>query len=158
MFIDFAIDPLDRVLSPLWRSGRQVDLASVSEMDLRYEYFWSRVRLVADETDLTAGWGKVPLLDFAATLATMADSLTRSGVGVMDLTESAATLTFVRRGDLVDVHDAQRRSVATCGTAELLAAVKAFVDKVMTTLSEDHPEIALNKFFRDLGTVFISEC
>jgi hypothetical protein len=146
--IDFVIDPLDRKVSPLWRSGRVVDLAAVSEMDLRYEYFWSRVQFVVDGFDMGAEWGRLPLLDFSASIKRLQEAIARSGSGVIDFTENKTVISFARRGDLVEVRRAGEAGVLSCAMSDLTGAIEAFIDKVATDLVAIHPDIARNEFFQ----------
>ncbi|MEU4245737.1 hypothetical protein [Actinoplanes sp. NPDC026619] len=148
--VDFDIAPLDTAVSPLWQPGPRVDLATVSEMDLRYEYFWSRIRFVINDHDLGDRWGNVPLLDFTASLELVLESINRSNSGKIDFTENSIAVSFVRSEDSVEIEATTEASSFTCSISDLTAAARAFIDKVAVALLESHPDIANNEFFRRL--------
>ncbi|WP_139131623.1 hypothetical protein [Micromonospora halophytica] len=150
LVIGFVVLPLDRAVSPLWQADRQVDLGVVSEMDLRYEYFWSRIEFTVDGVDLGSRWGGMPLLDFAASIKRVPDSISRNGRAEIDLTESSTIISFVRHSGLVRVSDTVSQDVCCCSMSDLLDAVSAFIDKVATTLVGAHPDIKNNEFFKEL--------
>jgi hypothetical protein len=148
--VDFIIAPVDRVVSPLWIPGRNVDLAAVSEMDLRYEYFWSSIRFAIDGFDLGADWGNVPLLDFSASVKSLIESIGQSSRGAIDFTENIVVVSFVRSGELVEVRSSNNSNIFVCGVGDLMAAFSVFLEKVAVSLLDAHPAIGNNEFFRKL--------
>ncbi|MFI7431787.1 hypothetical protein ACIBPB_32935 [Micromonospora sp. NPDC049836] len=151
--IDFVILPLDRSVSPLWRPGDKIDLGAVAEMDLRYEYFWSRIEFDVDGFDLGARWGSMPLLDFAASIKKVPDALDRYGEAEFDFTENTAVISFVRRGESVEVRDSTSEVAYEIGMNELVDAVNVFLGTMATRLMAAHPGIAKNKFFKGLTSM-----
>jgi hypothetical protein len=103
--IDFEILPLDRAVSPLWKSSQQVDLAEVSEMDLRYEYFWSRIEFEVKGVDIGKYWGSLPVLDFARSMRFLADSIRDREEVAIGFTEHATIVSFKRIADLVEIRE-----------------------------------------------------
>jgi hypothetical protein len=56
-------------IDPTWNHDSvEKDLSSASEEDLRYSYLLGDIDLRSGDTDLSAKWGWVPLLDFVPSL------------------------------------------------------------------------------------------
>jgi hypothetical protein len=154
LIIDFTFLPLDRAVSPLWRSGTQIDLGAVNEMDLRYEYFWSQIEFIVDGTDIGYQWGSVPLLDFAASLKVALGSIARRERAEIDFTENSTRVSILRNGDLVGFGGAGLRIPLACQMSELSNAGRAFFEKITLTLSVRYPGIRQNEFFKKLTAGF----
>jgi len=129
--------------------GVAVDLATADEMKLRYDCFLGDVVFVVGAEDLSARWGWVPVLDFAVALDSIADSLVTDSV--FEFTESDATITFRRDGDLVHIAGDYVPGTAAVPLEELRTATDTFLRKVVTDLTRLHPELARNPYVVRLG-------
>ena len=89
---------LDYRLSEDWDEN-STDLAAADETDLRYYAATGDIIFRKDQTDLSARWGWIPLIDFALALREIAEALAvTEGSETFEFTESEATLRFDRRG------------------------------------------------------------
>jgi hypothetical protein len=148
--IDYEIMPIDRELPPLWRASPAPDLSAVSEMDLCYEYFLSRIDFIVEEENIGERWGSLPLLDFTASMKFLRDSIDRLKEVGLDFTENDHVVRFLRRDDVVEVHDSWASGVLECGKSELILAATAFIERVCQELSSGYPAIRSNTFFAQL--------
>src|SRR6266478_1771391 len=100
------------------------DMATVEETDLRYYVAQGDVVLGTDQTDLSADWGWIPLIDFALALREIAEALSESeGSETFEFTESEATLQFDRIGDEIVI-------TSSYAPGELRAPFSAFRNQV----------------------------
>lgn len=139
---------LDYSLSPAWNASSDVDLAGAEEWVLRYDCFLGDVIFMVYEMDLSARWGWVPVLDFALALEAIVDAL---AVGdeveeLFEFTESDASISFRRAGDLVEIDASYVPDVVTASYAELRGETKRFLLRVLEGLIGQHRELATNPF------------
>ncbi|MFI9384808.1 hypothetical protein [Kutzneria sp. NPDC052558] len=119
-------------------------------MDLRYEYFWSRIEFVVDEVDVGKFWGSVPLLDIASSMKFLADSIVENGKVSVGFTENPTVVSFVHKEGFVEIREPHVKASLSCGLSELMAATGGFVIKVTEWLAEEYPRITKNSFFVSL--------
>ena len=88
----------DYRLSEDWDEN-SIDLAAADETDLRYYAATGDIILHTDQTNLSARWGWIPLIDFALAMREIGEALAvREGSETFEFTESEAKLQFDRRG------------------------------------------------------------
>jgi hypothetical protein len=93
----------DYRLSEDWDEN-STDLAAADETDLRYYAATGDIILRQDQTNLSARWGWIPLIDFALAMREIAEALAvAEGSETFEFTESEATLQFERRGEEVAI-------------------------------------------------------
>lgn len=138
---------LDYVLT---EDSGDVDLATADEATLRYHCFPGDIVLRIGETDLGTDYGWVPVLDFAATLQSIAAALEESDHQVFEFTESEATIEFSRENDVVRVKPSYADSAAEVPYAEFRQAADEFLARVLSDLTRTHPELADSDFVAGL--------
>ena len=150
VIIDYEILPLDRLVSPLWKSRKGVDLSAVSEMDLRTSISGagSCSRWMAPK--IGRYWGSMPLLDFAQSMRFLADSIEANGTVSIGFTEHRTVVPITIEGDLVEIREPHVDRVLRCRMEDLIAAAEGFVEKVTSQLAVNHPTIVENQFFSAL--------
>src|ERR1700675_1184757 len=114
---------LDYRLSEDWDEN-SADLAAAEETDLRFYAATGDIILRNDQTDLSARWGWIPLIDFALALREITQALAvKDGGELFEFTESDATLQFERHGPEMMI----RGSYAD---GEITVPFAAFTDQV----------------------------
>ncbi|WP_156253640.1 hypothetical protein [Pseudactinotalea terrae] len=126
------------------------DWATVTQMELHYDYFLGDFTFRVGETDFsTTGWEWVPQLDFALALRTIAAALTPGGgEETFEFTENGDVIRFRRVGDRVEISASYVNDTASVPHDELLAAAEAFLDKLALELLDAHPGLGQNEYFR----------
>jgi hypothetical protein len=107
--------------------------------------------LGTDQTDLSADWGWIPLVDFALALREIADALSESeGSETFEFTESEATLQFDRVGDKVVITSSYRPGEVTVPFSDFRKQVDEFARRLDKELLQRHPELGLNPDYQRL--------
>ena len=139
---------LDYRLSEEWD---ETDLSAVEETDLRYSAASGDIVLQTDQTDLSANWGWIPLIDFALALREIAETLASAeACGTFEFTESDATLEFERQGQDVAIS-------GSYAPGELIVVplpvfreqVREFARRLDAELLAKHPELSKNPAYRE---------
>jgi hypothetical protein len=126
-------------------------MATVEETDLRYYVAQGDVVLGTDQTDLSADWGWIPLVDFALALREIADALSESeGSETFEFTESEATLQFDRVGDKVVITSSYTPGEVTVPFSDFRKQVDEFAQRLDKELLQRHPELGLNPEYQRL--------
>ncbi len=113
---------LDYRLSEKWDKD-STDLSTVTETDLRYYVAPGDIILRAEQTDLSANWGWIPLIDFALALREIAEALAiADGSETFEFTESEATLEFKRQGQKVAIS-------GSYAPGEVIVALPVFTER-----------------------------
>ncbi|HEV3210594.1 MAG TPA: hypothetical protein VGY91_10045 [Chthoniobacterales bacterium] len=127
------------------------DMATVEETDLRYYVAQGDVVLGTDQTDLSADWGWIPLVDFALALREIADALSESeGSETFEFTESEAALQFDRVGDEVVITSSYTPGEVTVPFSDFRKQVDEFAQRLDKELLQRHPELGLNPDYQRL--------
>jgi len=138
---------LDYRLSEDWD---ETDLSTVEETDLRYSAASGDIVLQTDQTDLSANWGWIPLIDFALALREIAETLASAeACETFEFTESDATLEFERQGQDVAIS-------GSYAPGELIVVplpvfreqVREFARRLDAELLAKHPELGKNPAYR----------
>lgn len=125
---------------------------TASEVSLRYDHFLGDVRICLESADFTTTWTWVPVLEFAAGLAHLLQHLHSGGEETFEFTESEATLTFRRSGDVVEVTASYADGFALVDYVELRAAARGFLGDVRHELQGRHPGLTFNTAFSRLAS------
>jgi hypothetical protein len=130
------------------------DLATVEETELRYYVAPGDVMLGRGETDLSANWGWIPLIDFALALLEIADALSAAeGSETFEFTESEATLQFDRVGEEVSITASYAPGEIRVPLPEFRNQVDDFARRLDKALLQKHPELELNPEYQRLKLV-----
>jgi len=141
---------MDFRLSEDWNQDF-ADMATVEETDLRYYVAQGDVVLGTDQTDLSADWGWIPLVDFALALREIAEALSESeGSETFEFTESEATLQFDRVGDKVVITSSYTPGEVTVPFSDFRKQVDEFARRLDKELLRRHPELGLNPDYQRL--------
>jgi hypothetical protein len=143
MRLDFRIsEDLDEELA---------DLTTAEETDLRYYVAPGDVVLCTDQTDLSANWGWIPLIDFALALREIADALSEvEGSETFEFTESEATLQFDRIGDEVVITSSYAPGELRAPFSAFRNQVDEFARRLNSELLQKHSELELNPDYQRL--------
>ena len=127
------------------------DLATIEETDLRYYVAPGDVMLGRGQTDLSANWGWIPLIDFALALVEIADALSAAeGSETFEFTESEATLQFDRVGEEVTITSSYAPGAIRAPLREFRNQVDDFARRLDKALLQKHPELELNPEYQRL--------
>ena len=141
---------LDYRLSEEWDEDT-MDLSTVAEADLRYYVAPGDIILRADQTDLSAIWGWIPLIDFALALREIAEALAAAeGNETFEFTESEATLNFERQGQEVVISGSYAPGEVTVPLPVFREQVKDLARRLDAELLAKHPELGSNSVYQAL--------
>jgi hypothetical protein len=141
---------LDFRISGDW-SDELSDLGTAEETDLRYYVAPGDVVLSIDQTDLSANWGWIPLIDFALALREITEALSESeGSETFEFTESEATLQFDRIGDEIVITSSYAPGELRAPFSIFQNQVDAFARRLNKELLQKHPELELNPDYQRL--------
>ena len=127
------------------------DLATIEETDLPYYVAPGDVMLGRGQTDLSANWGWIPLIDFALALVEIADALSAAeGSETFEFTESEATLQFDRAGEEVTITSSYAPGAIRAPLREFRNQVDDFARRLDKALLQKHPELELNPEYQRL--------
>jgi hypothetical protein len=141
---------LDFRISEDW-SDELSDLGTAEETDLRYYVAPGDVVLGSDQTDLSANWGWIPLIDFALALREIAEALSESeGSETFEFTESEATLQFDRIGDEIVITSSYAPGELRAPFSVFQSQVDEFARRLNKELLQKHPELELNPDYQRL--------
>jgi hypothetical protein len=136
---------LDYRLSTSFTDGlSRDDLATASEMSLRYDAFFGDIVLRVDGASFDARWDWVPVLDFALALQAIVEALATEPREEFEFAESDATISFERENDRVRIEANYTAGSAEAPYVELRNASEAFLAPVLRELAAEHPELTRN--------------
>jgi hypothetical protein len=137
---------LDYRLSEDWD---EEDLATAAEADLRYYAAPGDIILRKDQTDLSARWGWIPLIDFALALREIAEGLAgANGTETFEFTESEATLQFEREGQEVIISGSYSPGEIIVPLPLFEQQAKEFARRLDRELLTKHPELGRNPIYQ----------
>jgi hypothetical protein len=141
---------LDYRLSDDWDEN-STDLLMADETGLRFYAATGDIVLRNEETDLSARWGWIPLIDFALSLRKIAEALAvGDGSETFEFTESEATLQFARRGQEMLIRGSYATGEITLPFAEFTARAMDFARRLDAELLAKSPELGRNPAYQDL--------
>lgn len=124
------------------------DLATADDVEMRYEMFLGDLLIQDAETNLSAPWGWIPMLDFALCLVTIfRQLLVHSGEAVYEFTESEEALKFYRVANHIEVRSTYSPGVITCSLDEFFDAVNDFCNRLRRELGTKYPTLFENRLF-----------
>ena len=140
---------LDYRLSEDWDEN-STDLAAADETDLRFYAATGDIILRNDQTDLSARWGWIPLIDFALALRKIAEALAvKDGSETFEFTESDATLQFDRRGQEMTIIGSYATGEINVSFAAFKEQTTDFARRLDAELLAKRPELRLNPVYQD---------
>jgi hypothetical protein len=138
---------LDYRLSEDWDENSS-DLAAADETELRYYAATGDVIVRSDQTDLSARWGWIPLIDFALALRKITDTLTiEEGREAFEFTESDATLQFDRHGQEMTISGSYAAGEITVLFTVFVDQARDFARRLDAELLAKRPELKLNPVY-----------
>jgi hypothetical protein len=140
---------LDYRLSEDWDEN-STDLAAAEETDLRYYAATGDIILRKDQTDLSARWGWIPLIDFALALREIAEALALTeGSETFEFTESEATIQFDRRGQEMTISGSYAPGEIIVPFTAFREQARDFARRLDAELLAQRPELRLNPVYQD---------
>jgi hypothetical protein len=139
---------LDYRISEDWDEN-STDLAAADETDLRYYVATGDLILRNDQTDLSARWGWIPLVDFALALREIADALSvTEGSRTFEFTESDATLQFERRGQNITISGSYALGTIAVPFTAFRDQARDFGERLDEELLAKRPELKMNPTYQ----------
>ena len=140
---------LDYRLSEKWDED-STDLSTVAETDLRYYVAPGDIILRSDQTDLSANWGWIPLIDFALALREISEALAvAEGDETFEFTESEATLEFKRRGQEMEISGSYAPGEIIVPLPVFTKQVSEFAQRLDAELLAKRPELGRNPVYQE---------
>lgn len=140
---------IDYRLSEDWDEN-STDLAAADETDLRYYAATGDIILRKDQTDLSARWGWIPLIDFALALREIGEALAvTEGSETFEFTDSDATLQLNRRGEEVTISGSYTAGEITVPFTAFREQARDFARRLDAELLAKRPELKLNPVYQD---------
>jgi hypothetical protein len=145
---------LDYQLDPIAASKQAgVDLAVAPPETLRYSLFLGNICMRGNGADFSAGWGWVPVLDFALSLKAIAETLGHALAERFEFTESDAALDFRRDGVDVEITSTYAPGILRVPLSELREQARSFSRRVIGELATANIRLAANpEIRRHLGS------
>jgi hypothetical protein len=138
----------DYRLSEDWDKN-STDLASAEETDLRYYAATGDIILRDDQTDLSARWGWIPLIDFALAMREVAEALAvPEGNKTFEFTESEATLQFDRRGQELIISGSYATGKITMPFTAFVEKTRDLAQRLDAELLAKRPELGQNPAYQ----------
>jgi hypothetical protein len=142
---------LDYRLSEKWEED-STDLSTAAETDLRYYVAPGDIILRDNQTDLSANWGWIPLIDFALALRDIAESLAEAdGSQIFEFTESEATLEFKRQGEEVTISGSYAPGKVIAPWPTFKEQVRELARRLDAELVAKRPELGRNPVYQELN-------
>ena len=141
---------LDFWLAPSWNPNLEAyDFAEVGAATLRDEVFLGDIIFQVGELDVSAHWGWVPALDFAAALVHAVRGLEEgSKEEALDFTESDAEIRFsVKPNGTLEIRSNYTDGSAETTLEELGSASRAFARSLLSKLCSEWPALKRNSNF-----------
>jgi len=131
MYVTFAYRLSDRYTEPAFD-----DPSQITEGILRNSLFCADIEIIVGDSDLSADWGWIPVLDFPAVLMYLLREIAESGRSELDFTENAETIRLSLDGARLTVGSSYTDAIATCNYAGWQIATSEFVRRVIAELRE----------------------
>ena len=98
------------------------DVSTASATDIHYNFMLGDVTFSVGDSDFSAHWGWIPVLDFALSLKSLCQNIGNSGHERFEFTEPGEWIDFVLRGNSVDLASSYVDSTATVELKDLTSA------------------------------------
>jgi hypothetical protein len=138
----------DYRLSEDWDEN-STDLAAADETDLRYYAANGDIILRKDQTNLSAGWGWIPLIDFALAMREISEALADGeGSETFEFTESEAKLQFDRQGQEMTISSSYAPGEITVPFTAFVEKARDFGQRLNAELLAKRPELRQNPVYQ----------
>jgi hypothetical protein len=138
----------DYRLSEDWDEN-STDLATADETDLGYYAATGDIILRTDQTDLSARWGWIPLIDFALAMRKIGEALAvGEGSETFEFTESEAKLQFDRRGQEITISGSYAPGEITIPFTVFIEKATDFAQRLDAELLAKRPELGQNPVYQ----------
>ena len=125
------------------------DLATADETDLRYYTATGDIILRKGETNLSARWGWIPLIDFALAVREVCEALAASeGSDTFEFTESEAKLQFDRRGQDIKISGSYAPGEIIVPFTTFAEKARNFAQRLNGELLAKRPELRENPVYQ----------
>ena len=124
-----------------------VNWRNVDETDLDYYLFKGDILFRVDNANFDAGWGWIPILDFATQIFKIVAELKMVERNAFEFTESDAAIKFELRRNLVVISSNYSPDEGKINYEELHISVSGFLHRVLTELGTHFPELRKNQYF-----------
>lgn len=124
------------------------DLRDVGESELHYDHFLGDIIFRVNDSDMSASWGWIPIIDFAACLNRIAEELQPNQTESFEFTESEHRIDFTMRGGTVEIHATYGGDPVQVTRDELRRSTREFLRRVLDDLTESNPSLAANAVIR----------
>jgi hypothetical protein len=138
----------DYRLSEDWDEN-STDLATADETGLRYYAATGDIILRTDQTNLSAIWGWIHLIDFALAMRKIGEALAIGGGSeTFEFTESEAKLQFDRRGQEMTISGSYAPGEITIPFTVFVEKATDFAQRLDAELLAKRPELRQNPLYR----------
>lgn len=124
-----------------------MDLSRADESVLLYSSFLGDVVFAVDDTDFSARWGWIPILDFARNFFLVVKELPNESQFSYEFTESDAAINLRMADDEVIVSATYVSGTARISYEELLSQTHAFVNRILKEFGAAYPLLKENPIF-----------
>jgi hypothetical protein len=125
-----------------------INWATADSMTLRYEVFLGDQIFLVDDADFSALWGWVPILDFAASMVSVAEELASGETDVQfEFTDSGAVINFSRLDQRLMISSSYTTARARVGLDELHKAAQSYARTVFEDATALYPALKNNRSF-----------
>ena len=138
----------DYRLSEDWGENSN-DLATADETDLRYYAATGDIIFRTDQTNLSARWGWIPLIDFALAMRKIGEGLAvEEGSETYEFTESEAKLQFDRQGQEMTITGSYAPGKITIPFTAFVEKARDFGQRLDAELLAKRPELGQNPVYQ----------
>lgn len=135
--------------------------ANANEILLRYELFTGNLIFYIDDCDLSMPWDWVPIFDFAICFYEVLKELKSGKIkSIIDFTESDEKLFFEKKQNNVEISSSYSQCKGIVSYNDFFFDGFDFIEKVLTSLSEQFIGLSGNPFFKkfqnDFSTLYIN--
>ncbi len=126
------------------------ELRDVGESELHYDLFLGDIIFRADDSDMSAPWGWIPVIDFAACLSRIAEGLQPNETKSFEFTESEHRIDFTMREGMIEIRATYSDQAVRVTRDELRRSTREFLRRVLDDLSARHPSLTANRAIQRL--------
>jgi hypothetical protein len=130
--------------------SESADLRHLGESELHYDQFLGDIIFRVNGSNMSASWGWIPIIDFAACLSRIAEELQPNQTESFEFTESEHRIDFTMREGLVEIRATYGGDAARVTPDELRQSTQEFLRRVLDDLCARNPSLAANPVVRRL--------
>ena len=124
------------------------DLRHVGQSELHYDEFLGDIVFRVNGADMSAQWGWIPIVDFAACLHRIGEELQARHCESFEFTESEHRIDFKLTDDMLEIGATYAVSSACVGLNEFRQKTGEFLRRVLDDLSRANPTLNGNEYFQ----------